>query len=54
MFNIHKSRQIIHINRNYDDLQNGKMLKKANLTVEEDKQSCGNIKFSHFWIILLI
>ena len=36
MFNIHKSRQITHINRNYDDLQKGKMLKKATLTEEED------------------
>ena len=39
---------------NDDDFQRSKMLKKANLTVEVDKQSCGNRKFSHFWIILLI
>ena len=48
MFNIHKSRQFTHININDDDFQRSKMLKKANLTVEEDKQSCGDRKFHTF------
>ena len=48
MFNIHKSRQFTHIITNEDDFQKGKMLKKANLTVEEDKQSCVTGSFHTF------